>query len=798
MKASFILVLGIILFTFSSCKKNESPTGPDNNSGSSKIEVGTSVDVVTQPVSSGGGTIKIDKAGDPLNGMEITVEPNSFSSTKNFKVSYAEIKNHSLGDKFNPITPLISISYEGGYSEKPMEVKIPVSLPTGHFAMAFFYDDQTGEVEGLPVEELSSTSITVSTRTFSSASSLTKRNSTGDATNIGKMVISSISESLLNAQSIISSGFTPGIDDWEFVNYGSYIAAGGHCAGQSMAAMWYYYEKKLKGETSLFHKLDEVNDKTKPGLLWQDNPLGYRFASTIQEDFNWDGWVKDMEFRSLFPNLVWNAFAYSMFLTGEPQSVLIRNSNDEGGHAMIVYKVNITEKKLYIADPNYPNNRVADDGSESIRTIDLVNGKFKAYETGLTAGANSTTMDQIAYFGKTAYIDWSQLAVRWNEVLNKTIGNDRFPKYTLWVEDGSGYELSDGLNTDADTLIFHCKSTDCLQYINGTDHYQDLEIYNDEGKFFCRADNKGRIIIPLQPGQNKIGVYIKGARNNSLDNYVDFKWINVYRQNLYILPDPLNGKPDEEYEFVARTDGSAPKNAKYIWNFGDDTNPVTVSNDSTVKHTFTKEGEFTVIVELYDNAINKKVGAAYASANIVKEGNLLNILHTMTTFSVDASFDFLTPTGYEYSQGINFMKANDDTLKWNGTSFSYDHASEEEYDNQGFKADYYYYVSGTVSSDGKTILEIKTKSVSIYYRYYEWFETHTEEMNFTNIPIIHYPGYQDWGGEYDNFLYQLDEDEALNHISLVKWTWEEKDEETKVYSNIKDFWDPLMITFGKD
>ncbi|RJP64511.1 MAG: PKD domain-containing protein [Ignavibacteriales bacterium] len=798
MKTNFILVIGIILLTLSGCKKNESPTGPDNNFVSSKIEVGTSVDVATQSVSTGGGTIKIDKAGDPLNGMEITVEPNSFSSIKNFKVSYAEIKSHSLGDKFNPITPLISISYEGGYSEKPMEVKIPVSLPTGHFAMAFFYDDQTGEVEGLPVEELSSTSITVSTSTFSSASSLSKRSKHDDATSIGKMVISSISESILNAQSIISSGFTLGVDDWEFVNYGSYIAPGGHCAGQSMAAMWYYYEKKLKGETSLFHKLDEVNDKTKPGLLWQDNPLGYRFASTIQKDFNWEGWVKDMEFRSLFPNLVWNAFAYSMFLTGEPQSVLIRNSNGEGGHAMIVHKVNMTEKKLYIADPNYPNNRVANDGSESIRTIDLVNGKFKAYETGLTAGAQSTTMDQIAYFGKTAYINWGQLAVRWAEVLNKTIGNDRFPKYTLWVEDGSGYELADGLNTDADTLIFHCKSTDCIQYLNGTDHYQALEVYNVEGKLICSNNNKGQIILPLASGQNKFGVYIKGARDNSADNYVDFKWINVYRQNLYILPDPLNGKPDEEYEFVARTDGSAPKNAKFIWNFGDASNSVTVNNDSTVKHTFTKEGEFTVIVELYDNATNKKVGAAYSSVNIAKERNLLNLLHTMKTFGVSCSFDFLLPGGSDYSQGISFFKYDNDTLKWNGTSFSYDDADEEDFDSYGYKTNYYHTVSGTVSSDGKTILELKTKYTAVYYSYMEWSETHTEEMNFTNIPIIHYPGYQDWGGEYSNFLYELKEDEAKSHVSFVKWTWEEKDKAPHVNDNIKEFWAPLQVTFRNE
>jgi len=38
----------------------------------------------------------------------------------------------------------------------------------------------------------------------------------------------------------IDSGFRPGIDDWEFTNYGSYITPDGECEGQSLTALWYY------------------------------------------------------------------------------------------------------------------------------------------------------------------------------------------------------------------------------------------------------------------------------------------------------------------------------------------------------------------------------------------------------------------------------------------------------------------------------------------------------------------------------------------------------------------------------
>jgi hypothetical protein len=535
---SSLLILLLFLF-YSSCnKKDDNPAGPGNG-GSDKIQTGDVVEIKTQTVGTAGGTITVDKPGDVLDGFELTVPPNGFTQTKSFTISYASITKHDLGQYFNPISPLIKISYEGGYSDQPMKVKVPIKLPQGHFAMGFFYDEETGQLEGLSIEALDSTSITVSTRHFAQTSSLAKRSGIHDAVSWGNLVISSIDEQQLHGQSIISSGFTPGVDDWEFINYGSYIAPGGHCAGQSLTAMWYYYEKKLRGESSLFHTFDEVNDKSKPGLLWQDNPRGYRFASSVQEDFDWTFWIKKVVVQTWFPELTWKAFALAMLVTGDPQLVIIRQSTpDYAAHAMIVYKINFTEGKLYIADPNFPNNRHANTGVESIRTIDFVNGQFTPYPSSLNAGSSPILFDQIAYFGKTANIEWSPISNRWTEFQNGTIGNDRFPRYTLWVEDGSGYELKDGLNTDADTLIFHCKSTDCAQQITGTDHYQGVDVYNDKGALISKKGSLGKRIIVLAPGQNKLGVYVKGAINNSLENYVDFKWINVTKESNAITIPP--------------------------------------------------------------------------------------------------------------------------------------------------------------------------------------------------------------------------------------------------------------------
>ena len=399
---------------------------------------------------------------------------------------------------FNPISPLIKISYEGGYSSNLMTVKIPIKLPDGHFAMGFFYDDVTGTLEPIPVDNLDGNSVTLSTRHLSPPAAAPGRSFLRKPQSVfGNLVISSISATILDGQPTLSSGFTPGVDDWEFVNFGSYIAPGGHCAGQSMSAMWYFYEKKLKGEPSLNHRFDTVNDPARPVALWADNPRGYRFASTIQKDQDFDNWIKSLQFQSARPKLTWYCFIYAMLLTGEPQYVLIRNAATGAGHAMIIYKVTPSTGTLYIADPNYPSNRDPGSGTLSTRTIQYENEILKPYSSALVSGGPGVSFDQIGYAAKTAYIDWPKISERWDEFQNGTIGNDRFPDYTLWVRlgNGGGFELKDTLSTYADTLELHSRSVAAAGWIPNTDHLQEFRVCDESGELRREMgdENKGSL-----------------------------------------------------------------------------------------------------------------------------------------------------------------------------------------------------------------------------------------------------------------------------------------------------------------
>ncbi|MDO8532875.1 MAG: hypothetical protein Q7T26_12065, partial [Dehalococcoidia bacterium] len=319
----------------------------------------------------------------------------------------------------------------------------------------------------------------------------------------------------------------PGIDDWQFVNRGSYIAPGGHCAGQALTALWYYVNKPDGKEVKLYDRYD--NNRLSPATpeIWQDDSYGYRFASVIQKDINWDSFANKLQenLAGVDDELTFKAFAYSMQLTGEPQEVGLFSSKG-GGHDMIGYR--IKDNQIYIADPNYPGN--------NDRRIDFVNGKFKPYNSGankkeIDAG-NGTAYETIQYAAKTFTVDWSLIARRWAEVKSGAIGNDRFPKYTLGYvdKDGKVQPLNDGAVISVNPVRVGPREGGFGQVV-----------YRDGQKLNPDASSR----LTLVPGENKLGFAIYGKVNEKWE-YVDFRYVTVRYQTGDIQP-PIARLPGNIY-----------------------------------------------------------------------------------------------------------------------------------------------------------------------------------------------------------------------------------------------------------
>jgi len=594
----FLLILCIGLLT--SCNsannsQNQVPKNKPETGNVGTIVTEKQVEIGTFNASPQGNLISYDQSGDALEGLVLDIPSGAYEADTTFKISYAQIKSHTFGDAVTPISPMITVENGGQFSSEPMVIRVPVNVPEGYIAMGFFYDQETGNIESMPLSSFDAESVTVSTLHFSS------------------FFISMIDKALLEKP--VDSGFLPGVDDWQFVNRGSYIAPNGHCAGQSAAAQWYYLAKPDGADTHLYNLYDN-NGQQKTPELWQDDSYGYRLCSVVQADLknvsslvdsidekwlalagvafkqtvvnNNINWEK-IEVPSLGDEFTRCLFAYGIMVTGQPQQVAIY-SNAGGGHSMLVYRVD--KDNLYIADPNYPGN--------TDRRIAFSNGTFTPYNSGANGDeiekGYGKAYEKILFYPVLAMLPKDKIEQRWTEFKEGTIGGDLFPSYQIKYKDEKGIyqELKDGYVTNQ--KLFDAISSEAILYI-----------YRDGEKLAFDKDFN----ITLKPGNNLLGFY-SAKKSNNVEKYVDFKYINVIYTGLAITPDPLVGETGKEYTFTASMEVKAA-DIHYEWMVN---NALRDSKaEPSFTYTFPTKGDHTVSVKAFSG--NKELGKDDARVTMI-------------------------------------------------------------------------------------------------------------------------------------------------------------------------------------
>ena len=710
---SFILCLLLLTGSYS-C--GEDTTGKTESGAgiTGTITVEKSVTASNTVVSTLGDTITISESSSPLSGMTVVVPADSYEYPRNFIISYAPIKKHTFGEDFNPATPLITINNGGEYSDELMQVTIPVEIPSDYFAMGFYYNSTNGKLEGMATLAQDTDSITVGSRHFSD------------------FIISMIKKTKLKSD--IDSLFRPGIDDWQFVNDGSYIAPNGHCAGQAMTAAWYYVTQPDGKDLALYNRYDNNGKEPDTPALWQDDSYAYRFCSTIQKDIDWSGFAFKFwrEQRGINDELSYNLFRYSMQLTGEPQMVGLTKEG-EGGHAMVCYR--IKDGKLYIADPNYPGNLE--------RKIEYEANRLKPYESGANREAiengDSISFDKIGYTGKTSIIDWNKISQRWTEFKAGTIGNDRFPAYTVTYknEDGDYVELKDGHIATGNLIDINLDAP-----FNGT-----LVIYRD-GKVLPFDANFN---ITLNPGNNLLGIYIKGKVNigtpQESREYVDFKYINVFYGEMTLSPSSQEMEPNVARTFNLELSEAAPDGSYFEWYV--DGVLKQSGHDFSISVSFPDTGEHIIICKMLDSA-GKVLQQAQATAVVTAKTttaftyNNLTALQNMTKLrlSLGGRWEITKWTEYEgetvYDGWMNhtipyYNPGNPDmTITWTGTSFAGERTTSNSVINRVET------LAGTVSADGTTLLSLSYTMTYVSDDLKSNGLWHSEEeisIELVNIPI---------------------------------------------------------------
>jgi hypothetical protein len=482
---------------------NPTPTPTSAPASAGVLDLGEAVTLVDATIGPADGKVEVSSPGDPLHGLSIEVPPGAFASDVTLAIASREVQSHSLGRLFDPVSPLIEIRGAETLTGELLTISIPIEIGADKFAMGFAYEAASGAVDGLALLESTPDSVTVATRDISR-----------------DVLVSAVLVDELYGGS--DSGFEHGVDDWYFPNHGSYISPGGHCAGQSISAMYYYIEELGQPLYGLYDNYDNGYRETPD--LWQDDELGYKLASTAQERLDWDGYGR--KFWSLFNRkyndpVIYNAFAYSMLLTGLPQFVGIYGTDEDGevfGHALIAYRME--DNKLYVSDPNFPAWSEGGIEERSI-TFDPATGRFKPYPSGAMASDLGAMYDVVMYFGYKDLIDWGLMGELWSGLEEGWIGDEEFPAYELAVRQADSEiwdELWTNYESEGKDIVVKARDADFLAILNVRD---------------ASGNNLGgntEVAIELRDGDNWLGINILAgipSGDKVKLRWVGFDWIKV-------------------------------------------------------------------------------------------------------------------------------------------------------------------------------------------------------------------------------------------------------------------------------
>jgi hypothetical protein len=500
---SLITFLGILVFVALACNmptdSQEPPPAVEAEINRGSLTLGDPQMVMEQSIGPDGGRITVEGSGTPIDGLTIEIPPGAYASETNFSISYQETLDHSFGPDFNPQTPLIEIDNGGVYADQFLRIKIPMQIAEDAFAMAFIYDAQAGQLEGLPVLAKDGESIIVATRHFS------------------KLIASMIQSGELDGN--IFSAYLHKVHNWQFVNNGSFVQPGGICAGMSLSAL---YAFEATSGSTLYEVYDNYNNQYIPTPGFHvDDTQALRLASIAQalEVVERNPELLDsLSMQHENPYLAYLSFSYAMMVTGEPQLLVANSSSDKIGHAVIVYgKV---EDTFYISDPNDPINA---------RTLQYNRGanSFSDYVAGGSAkDSKKYNFSQIYYVPKSSAIDWGRLGALWGQFQAGNLsGEGYFPAYRLIaeieVEEGKNYTqpLQPGFRTPAEKIKVHFEPVGFSGRVT---------IYQADAEAFGSIDGTRVETLELQEGDNWFGFEVE-AQSGSSYTWVDFQWINIIR-----------------------------------------------------------------------------------------------------------------------------------------------------------------------------------------------------------------------------------------------------------------------------
>ncbi len=523
-----LLVLAAVLVATSGCAPGASPANIGNGSGDSggarlSLRLDPAVPVASREFPVEGGWHLVDRTGDPLDGLELEVLPNSYDRPVRFDIAYHPLATGSELDGLMVLSPLIVVDNGGAIADIGIILKIPVYMYWRHFPAVWAYDEDTGDLEPLPVIKVEKSTVNVAVRS------------------VDRIIVTSHPYEELE-QLVVDTGFVPGRDTWPFPNRGTVTGPRGLSWGMGAAALAYYLEGA--GQDRAVPLSQRYDGPGPAGAatpdIWQDDEQGLHIASAVQAQYDaarqgrsYDpmyeltrelaGSFSVRSLRFTTDEVTFYTLVTALAVTSEPQLVNLSASGGDYGLTLIAYRSE--GNTIYVADPN------DDPRNPATHALVLKYGRFQPYTSQEALGdtpAQQRVYTEVSFLGQGAMSPGSGVSEVWANAEAEAGAPYRLAALERDASGGPAHEVV--VSRGAPTVV----QQERVEIVASASDIMDLRVrlWGGDGAALP-ADE-----IDLVPGENRVGVLVEGlaawvdaaGETQSGWRWLGFDWITMVRE----------------------------------------------------------------------------------------------------------------------------------------------------------------------------------------------------------------------------------------------------------------------------
>jgi hypothetical protein len=592
---------------------------------------GTGPVVLTQvSIPATGGTVTISRPGHAANGMTITVPTGAYSAATNWSIQEDASLVVPLRTGFALAGPPLIVKNGSGYANGPVTLRMPLQIPLTTPLAPFYFDRATGTLEPIPILDRDANGATLVTRHFSAslmatrvAASHVQGAPAAVSTNplFGEVVIIWVTAFPGTLVGTFTSSFSPGVDDWEFINFGDYLGPGGNCAGMSFTEMFYHFFIKPATGFGLYHSFDQSLAN-----LW-DNVQGIRVAAAVQHDYGalyeqggsaLEAMIDQAWMRNQLQLELWTEqwILITLKLTGQPVHVSVYAPG--AAHALTAYAATSdgTKTDVQVADPNYPGMG---------RTLTFDHGILLPFPASTNSRSQSVQFDRAFALGVTAEVPLSAIDARWTQFLGGSIAPDLYPAtydFKVWNGwTGTYTDVKDRTLRTADpgfSPVLNCPACPIHSGDPVLPGRMRAETWDQAGALFLN-DGNSPLTLPQGTSQFLLVGFPASPYGDSHnpEGFLDTKKVTVQYAPFTLSPQNPTAAAGTPIQFTAQHNGLAISGSTFSWTTSDGSSSTTSTN--TFSHTFSGAGSPSVTVRLNDPD-GYVVGVASTTINVPSPG----------------------------------------------------------------------------------------------------------------------------------------------------------------------------------